>query len=150
MKSKAFQPEQPKRIRKGSVTEVNKALDGIIDGSVKGLISVGVNPVFTTAKGAGLEEAIKKLEFSLSFSSKIDETAAASQFVAATPHYLESWGDYEMKAGHFALAQPTIRPLFDTQQFQDVLLRLSGKNIKFYDAIKAHWNAEILRRSLLE
>jgi molybdopterin-containing oxidoreductase family iron-sulfur binding subunit len=35
-----------------------------------------------------------------------------------------------MKAGHYALAQPTIRPLFDTQQFQDVLLRLSGQNIK--------------------
>ena len=144
LKSKAFQPEQPKRIRQGNVAEVNKAFDGIIDGSVKGLISVGVNPVFTTARGPELEEAIKKLEFSLSFTSKIDETAAASQFVAATPHYLESWGDYEMKAGHFALAQPTIRPLFDTQQFQEVLLRLSAKNTKFYDAIKAHWNAELL------
>ena len=144
IKSNAFQPEQPKLIRQGNVTEVNKALDGIINGSVKGLISVGVNPVFTTAKGAEIEEAIKKLEFSLSFTSKIDETAATSQFVAATPHYLESWGDFEMKAGHFALAQPTIRPLFDTQQFQDVLLRLSGKNIKFYDAIKAHWNTEVL------
>ena len=67
----------------------------------------------------------------MSFTSKIDETAAASQFVAATPHYLESWGDYELKSGHYALAQPTIRPLFDTQQFQDVLLRLAGKNSKF-------------------
>ena len=63
------------------------------------------------------------------------------------PHYLESWGDYEFKSGHFALAQPTIRPLFDTQQFQDVLLRLAGKNSKYYDAIKTHWNESILGSS---
>lgn len=144
LKSNAFQPEQPKYIRQGNISEVDAAIEGILDGSVKGLITVGVNPVFTTAQGAALNEAIKNLELSLSFTSKIDETAAASQFVAATPHYLESWGDYELQEGDFALAQPTIRPLFDTQQFQDVLLRLSGKNTKYYDAIKAHWNATIL------
>ena len=103
--------------------------------------------MFTSSDGAVLAEAIQKLEFSLSFNSKIDETAQASQFVAATPHYLESWGDYEFKSGHFALAQPTIRPLFDTQQFQDVLLRLAGKNSKYYDAIKTHWNESILGSS---
>ena len=144
LNSKAFQPNAPKLIRQGNTAEVNAALKGIIDGDVKGLITVGVNPVFTMSKGTALGEAIKNLEFSLAFSSKIDETSAASQFVAATPHYLESWGDYEMKSGHFALAQPTIRPLFDTQQFQDVILQLSNKNTKYYDAIKAHWNAEIL------
>ena len=52
-----------------------------------------------------------------------------------------------MKSGHFALSQPTIRPLFDTQQFQDVLLRLSGENIKYYDFIKQHWNSSILGSS---
>jgi len=147
LKSEAFQPEQPKLIRQGNAKEVQAALNAIEAGSVSGLIAVGVNPVFTSAQGQQLAEAIRKLEFSLSFTSKLDETAAVSQFVAATPHYLESWGDYELKSGHFALAQPTIRPLFDTQQFQDVLLRLSGKNAKFYDEIKAHWNASILGSS---
>ena len=31
---------------------------------------------------------------------KNDETAAVSQYVAATSHYLESWGDLETKKGH--------------------------------------------------
>ena len=66
---------------------------------------------------------------SVSFSSKEDETAASAQYIAATPNYLESWGDYEFKAGHYALAQPTIRPLFDTQQFQDILLKLSNSEL---------------------
>ncbi|MDA9810955.1 TAT-variant-translocated molybdopterin oxidoreductase [Flavobacteriaceae bacterium] len=147
LKSNAFQPESPKLIRQGNTVAVHKAFADIQSGAVKGLITIGVNPIFTTANGEALAEGIKKLEFSLAFASKKDETAAASQFVAATPHYLESWGDYEMKAGHFALAQPTIRPLFDTQQFQDVLLKLSGQNTKYYDVIKAHWNESILGSS---
>ncbi|MEK9613345.1 MAG: 4Fe-4S dicluster domain-containing protein, partial [Flavobacteriaceae bacterium] len=142
--STAFQPEHPRLIRQGNSKAVHKALADIQNGTVKGLITFGVNPVFTTQNGSTLSQAIQNLEFSLAFSSKKDETANASQFIAATPHYLESWGDYKMKQGHYALAQPTIRPLFDTQQFQDVLLRLSGQNIKYYDAIKTHWNESVL------
>lgn len=144
LNSKAFQPESPKLIRQGDAKAVQQALEAIASGEVSGLITVGVNPVFTSSMGEALAEAIKNLEFSLSFTSKIDETAAASRFVAATPHYLESWGDYEFKPGHYALAQPTIRPLFDTQQFQDSLLRLAGQNTKYYDEIKSHWNESIL------
>ena len=147
LKSKAFQPDSPKLIRQGNAAAVQKTFKEIENGTVKGLITVGVNPVFTSANGSALGEAIKNLEFSLAFASKKDETSAASKFIAATPHYLESWGDYEMKAGHFALSQPTIRPLFDTQQFQDVLLQLAGENTKYYDVIKAHWNESILGSS---
>jgi len=145
--SEAFIPESPKLIRQGNTKEVIDAFKAIKAGRVSGLISVGVNPVFSSSNGSELEKAIKELEFSLSFTSKINETAEVSQFIAATPHYLESWGDYEFKPGHFALAQPTIRPLFNTQQFQEVLLRLAGKSSKFYDQIKAHWNESILGSS---
>jgi molybdopterin-containing oxidoreductase family iron-sulfur binding subunit len=40
--------------------------------------------------------------------------------------------------------QPTIRPLFDTKQFQEVILKLSGSSQSYDDAIKAYWNANIL------
>ena len=147
LKSKAFQPEEPKLIRQGNSSKVNSAIDDIINGNASGLITFGLNPVFTTFKGAELNEAIKNLEFSLAFTSKTNETSNVSKFVAATPHYLESWGDFELKTGYFALSQPTIRPLFNTQQFQDILLKLSGKTFKYYDAIKEHWNSDILNGS---
>jgi molybdopterin-containing oxidoreductase family iron-sulfur binding subunit len=67
---------------------------------------------------------LKNTKLSVTFSSKEDETALKTQYIAATPHYLESWGDVELTKGHFALTQPTIRPLFDTKQFQEVLLTL--------------------------
>ncbi|MDA8699417.1 4Fe-4S dicluster domain-containing protein, partial [Flavobacteriaceae bacterium] len=41
------------------------------------------------------------------------------------------------------LAQPTIRPLFDTKQFQDVLLAWSGSTNSYYEAIKSNWNSTL-------
>ena len=79
---------------------------------------------------------------------KEDETASAAQYIAAIPHYLEAWGDYEFKAGHYALAQPTIRPLFDTLQFQDALLKWTGSDASYYETIQNHWSENILVKRL--
>ncbi len=145
--SKAFQPHKPLMHRQGDSQQVNQALEDILAGKVGGLITLGVNPVHTTSQGAELAEAIKKLDLSVVFSTKEDETAIAAQYIAALPHYLEAWGDYQITAGHYALAQPTIRPLFDTQQFQDVILSLSGKTTTYYEAIKGYWQENILNET---
>ena len=100
--------------------------------------------MYSLPEGEAFAEGMKKLNLSVAFSMKEDETAAAAQYIAATPHYLESWGDYEFKAGHYALAQPTIRPLFDTVQFQDALLKWTGSETSYYDAIKSNWVENIL------
>ena len=78
---------------------------------------------------------------------KADETASASNYIAAAPHYLESWGDVEMKKGEFALMQPTIRPLFDTRQLQDALLKWTGNDMSYSDYIKDTWKSKILNGS---
>ena len=144
LKSKAFQIKSPRFIRKGKNDDVKKLISDIKSGEVKGLIISGLNPVYSLPNGFEFKELMKSLEFSLAFSSKEDETSSLAQYIGATPHQLESWGDYEFKYGHYALAQPTIRPLFDTKQFQDVLIRLMGKNTNYYEYIKDHWNEIIL------
>jgi MoCo/4Fe-4S cofactor protein with predicted Tat translocation signal len=144
LKSEVIDTASPRLIRSENGKDVQPVIDGIIAGTVGGLITVGVNPVFSTPEGVALAEGIKKLDLSVAFSMKEDETAIASQYIAAVPHYLEGWGDYEFKAGHFALAQPTIRPLFDTAQFQDVLLKWVGSDQSYYDAIKENWSSSIL------
>ena len=138
---------QPKFIRQGSNQDVSQLIDDMENGTLKGLITAGVNPVFTLPDAEIFTAALSKLELSVAFALKEDETAAAAQFVAATPHYLESWGDYQFKKGHYALAQPTIRPLFDTQQFQDVLLKLSGSNSSYYNEIKSNWSENIIKEN---
>ena len=147
LRSEVIDTAQPKLIRQGSNVAVNQLIDEMQKGKVKGLITAGVNPCFTLPNAESFTAALSKLEFSVAFSLKEDETASASKFVAASPHYLESWGDYQFKKGHYALAQPTIRPLFDTQQFQDVLLKLSGSNSTFYDQIKSNWSENILKEN---
>ena len=147
LRSEVIDTAQPKLIRQGSNEAVDQLIDEMQKGKVKGLITAGVNPCFTLPNAESFTAALSKLELSVAFSLKEDETASASKFVAASPHYLESWGDYQFKKGHYALAQPTIRPLFDTQQFQDVLLKLSGSNSTFYDQIKSNWSENILKEN---
>ena len=147
IQSEVMNANTPRLIRQASAIEVAKVVTAVKNGTIGGLITVGVNPALTLADGAAFAEGLKKLDFSVAFSLKEDETALASQYIAAVPHYLEAWGDYEFKAGSFALAQPTIRPLFDTKQFQDVLLAWTGSSQTYYDAIQANWSNAVIGSS---
>jgi molybdopterin-containing oxidoreductase family iron-sulfur binding subunit len=49
---------------------------------------------------------------------------------------LEAWGDLSITKGAYSLTQPTIRPLFDTKQFEDVLMNLNGMSGDYYDYLK--------------
>ena len=144
LQSEVINVDAPRLIRQGSASEVASVVDAVKNASIGGLITVGVNPAFTLADGSAFAEGLKKLDLSVAFSLKEDETALASQYTAAVPHYLESWGDYEFKVGNFALAQPTIQPLFDTKQFQDVLLSWTGIDQTYYNVIQENWAEFIL------
>ena len=95
--------EKPKMIRKGNSRAVLNVLNEVVDGTVKGLISVGVDPVYSFPNNVAFTEAYSRLELSASFSFKKDATASLSQLVAATPHYLESWGDTQLKKRNIRL-----------------------------------------------
>ncbi len=144
LQSEVMNVNSPRLIRQGNDSEVSTVIEAVKNGTLGGLITAGINPVLTLANGKAFAEGIKKLDLSVAFSSKEDETALASQYIAAVPHYLEAWGDYEFKAGSFALAQPTIRPLFDTKQFQDLLLAWSGSSDSYYEAIQSNWYLSVI------
>ena len=137
----------PKMTRQGSASEVVNLVQGVINGTVKGLITVGVDPVYSLPNNEQFAAAYQKLEMSLAFSIKKDATASLAQMVAATPHYLESWGDAQIKKGSFSLMQPSIRPLFNTRQFQDCLLVWTGNNTPYNDYIKDTWSGVLAGRS---
>ncbi|WP_343696699.1 TAT-variant-translocated molybdopterin oxidoreductase [Flavobacterium sp.] len=136
--SEAFSTAGTRQIRKGSNAVVAQLIKDMNAGSVHTLIMSGVNPVYTLADSASFVSGLKKVKKSVAFSLREDETAAISNIAAAAPHYLESWGDVVITKGTYSLTQPTIRPIFDTKQFQDVLLSLNGIPGKFYDYLKAN------------
>tara|TARA_Y200000002_G_scaffold77815_1_gene61275 strand:+ start:1394 stop:4450 length:3057 start_codon:yes stop_codon:yes gene_type:complete len=143
--SDAFNIKSPKLIFQGSDKDILNTIKELKSGKISGLITAGINPSYTLPNSDEFSQILNKLEFSLCFSMKEDETAQNSKYIAATPHYLESWGDYEFKSGNYYLSQPTIKPLFDTNQFQDVLLDLIDSQNSFYDEIKNNWRTNILK-----
>ncbi|MFC7775188.1 TAT-variant-translocated molybdopterin oxidoreductase [Flavobacterium sp. GCM10027622] len=137
--SEAFNPANSRQIRKGNAAEVKQLIADLKAGSVHTLIMSGVNPVYSLPNGAEFAEALKKTKLSVAFSMKEDETALVSSIAVATPHYLESWGDVSIVKGQYAVTQPTIRPLFNTVQFQDALLSWTGNVQTYYDYIRSSW-----------
>jgi molybdopterin-containing oxidoreductase family iron-sulfur binding subunit len=144
LNSKAFDASTPIKTRQGNDAEVAALVTDMKAGKVGAIIMSGVNPLYTLPNASDFAEGLKQTELSIAFSLKSDETASQSQYIAAAPHYLESWGDVEIKKGHFGLTQPTIRPLFDTRQFQDALLKWSGNDMSYHDYLKQNWNDTIL------
>ncbi len=142
IQSKVVDTASPRYVRSSSDAKVLKLVADMKAGKVGALLAVDTNPVYSIA---GFTEAMKKVKLSVAFAMTEDETASASQYIAATPHYLESWGDVNIKKGQFGLIQPTIKPLFNTRQFQDVLLNLMGSKQSYYDYVKGYWNSTILR-----
>ena len=136
--SESFSTIGTRQIRKGSSQKVAQLVNDMKAGSVHTLIMSGVNPVYSLPNSKDFVEGLKKVSLSASFSLREDETASLTTIAAAAPHYLESWGDVSITKGTYGLTQPTIRPLFNTKQFQDVLLSLNGNTGTFYDYLKVN------------
>lgn len=118
-----------------------------------------VNPVYTLANGIEFGKALKNIGLTVALSQYADETASNCQYIATIPHALEAWNDYRPKANHFAVAQPTIRPLYNTAQVQESFLIWAGaqgvirggRDSKVtYDYIKSVWETELSSGNVYE
>ena len=123
-------------VRKGSDAQVAQLVKDMNAGNVHTLIMSGVNPVYNLAASKAFVSGLKKVKTSVAHSLKEDETAILSTIIAPAPHYLESWDDTILLKGNYALTQPLIRPLFNTKQFQEVLMSLGGIGGTYYDYLK--------------
>jgi molybdopterin-containing oxidoreductase family iron-sulfur binding subunit len=103
-------------------------------GRVGALVVWGANPAYAAP---GFADLIKKATFSLALTDRLDETASLCTYAAPVPHYLESWNDYTPVAGHYAVAQPTIAPLFDSKPAQEVLMSLLGDATSYKDVVRS-------------
>ena len=137
LQSEAFDTNNAILTRKGDAKAVAQLVADMKAGKVHTLIMNGVNPVYTLANSKEFVGALKSVKLSVSFSMKEDETATITSIAAAVPHYLESWGDVAMTRSNYSVMQPTIRPLFNTKQFQEALLTWTGNSSSYYDFLKS-------------
>ncbi|SDX78714.1 quinol:cytochrome c oxidoreductase iron-sulfur protein precursor [Lutibacter oricola] len=132
-----------KNVRKGNDKAVAQLISDMNAGKIGAVIINNSNPVYTLSNSAEFVEGLKKVKLSVVFSSQDNETVDAVEYALATPHYLEAWGDVVIKKGEYSVMQPTIKPLFNTRQFQDALLAWTGSSTSYYEFLKES-SAEIL------
>ncbi|WP_394747345.1 TAT-variant-translocated molybdopterin oxidoreductase [Spongiimicrobium salis] len=142
--SQAFDPKAPKYTRQGNAKAVEALIADMKRGQIGALLIDGVNPMYSLPNASDFEEGLKNVDISVTFSQNPNETTVATTYAAAAPHYLESWGDVEMKRGHYSLMQPTIKEIFDTRQFQSSLLGWMDSDKNYYEYIRETWEAQIL------
>src|SRR5947208_3142084 len=94
-------------------------------GRVALLFVHGTNPAHSLP--GAFQQALGKVAYKVSFSSYLDETAAACDLILPDHHPLEQWGATRPRAGITALQQPVVQPVFDTRPTGDVILKLAGK-----------------------
>ncbi len=144
LQSEVYDITTPRFIKAGNDADVADLVAEMAAGKVGALFIYNSNPSYSLANAAAFNEALKKVKLSVNCTMSNDETALQTQFVATTPHYLESWGDAQFQAGEYSLMQPTIKQLFDTRQFEDSMLIWMGENTTYYQFIKDNWSASIL------
>jgi Fe-S-cluster-containing dehydrogenase component/anaerobic selenocysteine-containing dehydrogenase len=112
-------------------------------GKIEAVMFYQSNPVYDYFDAEKIAAGIKKAKLSISYACAKDETAEACTYILPDNHYLESWNDAAFLTGHYSLAQPAIRKIFNTRQFQDTLLAWMGNDDGFYQYLKNYWESEI-------
>ena len=115
-------------IRQGNDAAVAQLVSNLKSGTVAGVISYNVDPVFSLANGKEFADALKG-KLSVAIAVENNDTVAASNYVLPATHFLESWGDVSISKGNYSLVQPTIQKLFKTRQIQEILLKWSGNQL---------------------
>ena len=145
--TKTINVNNPVNLFKSEDEKVNKLVADVIAGKgPDAILFYGANPVYTLANGEQFGKALSKVKLTVSFASHADETASKCKIVAPDHHALESWNDYNPKLNHYAVAQPTIRPLYNTAAFAESLLVWAGKASRggkdskvVYDLMQSNW-----------
>lgn len=127
--------------KNGLDSDLSALIKEMNDGLVDVLFIYGVDPVFTL--GDNFNSALSKVKTTVSFATKLDETASVCKFVCPDNHALESWNDANPIEGQYSLGQPTITKLFNTRQAQESFLTWKGNSTSYYDYLKSYWEANI-------
>lgn len=105
------------------------------------------NPLYDYYQVDAVKAALEKIDFTLSFSDRLDETASELDAVAPMPNFLESWGDAQPSEGYYTIVQPTINPIYNTRQAEQSLLTWAGEQTDYYTFVKENWEQNILSGS---
>ncbi|MEQ9063486.1 MAG: TAT-variant-translocated molybdopterin oxidoreductase [Vicingaceae bacterium] len=137
----------PSHLRRGSDTDLKMLTDEMNKGQVDVLITFYGNPAWTSPSSLGFASGMEKVGMKVSMATYFDETSQLCDYTLPDNHFLEAWGDANPTQGVYALAQPTISPLYNSRQVQESLLTWMGQPQTSYDYIRAYWENNLFPTS---
>ncbi len=103
--------------------------DRVLEGRpINVLFMYDANPVYETPKGSRFIKAFEEIDFIVSFSSFMDESAQYADLILPEPTFMERWqDDYIEGLGYpgVGLRQPVVEPLHNTMNTPDFLLNVA-------------------------
>ncbi len=95
--------------RSSELAELAEAMHG---GTVRTLVVLGGNPVYTAPADLELSKALSAVDNVIQLSTHLDETSDHASWHLPQTHSLEAWGDVRAADGTLSIVQPLIAPLF--------------------------------------
>jgi Fe-S-cluster-containing dehydrogenase component len=127
------------KLRQGKDTDMVRIVDEMNRGEIDGIILYDVNPAYDYPEREKFIAGLEKVSLTIAMPVLREETSSYTEFVCPDHHYLESWGDAEVRTGYYSLAQPAIRPIFNTRAAQESLLKWSGQAVEFRHFVMDYW-----------
>lgn len=117
--------------------------DAMKAGTVKTLVILGGNPVYTAPAALGFGTLLDGVATSVHLGAHVDETSERCTWHLPQAHYLEQWGDVSGSDGRLGIIQPLIAPLYDEcrSDIEILSLLVTGTEAKGYDLVRTTWSA---------
>ncbi len=112
-------------------------------GTVRLLVVLGGNPVFTAPADLKFGEALRKARTRVHVGLFDDETAAQCHWHINGTHFLEEWSDARAHDGTVSIVQPLIAPLYRGKSFHEVVAVFSNRpDREGYDVVREYWQTQ--------
>ena len=138
----------PISLYKSEDDKMQELIKDMNSGKVGAIVMWNTNPVYSlsAADSEKFVAGLGKVGLSVSMSRYEDESSKLCTYICPDNHGLESWNDFNPTKSHYALSQPTIRPIYDTRNaFESLLVWSNAANHKgkdsatYYKYIKKLW-----------
>jgi molybdopterin-containing oxidoreductase family iron-sulfur binding subunit len=131
--------KKPSRQFAGSDSSINSFITELESGMVGALLISDTNPVYALPNGSHFANLMKKVDLTVSFSNKQNETSEHCGITAPTLHDMESWHDLELSTGLITMMQPVIHPFGDNRSLRKSLSTWMGNQQDERDLVRNYW-----------
>ena len=123
-------------------------LEDAAQGAYGAALFCSANPAYSFPNSSLWKRALESIPESFRIGLYEDETALDCNWRLPEHHWLEDWGDFEAAPDFLSLRQPTIGPIYDTRQAEDILLAaMKAMKIEvpqtYLEYIKARWQRDV-------